>query len=643
MKHFRILTAWIVLLAVTASLLSGCAGTDPSGNEETTAEPETVSEELSESESLPEETEEPATETETEEIPEPEVPSWETLWNPDLFLSNPIPDYCVRDENPALCDTGIRSGGETVPEVHGRYLHIFEQPGDPYKEWVEDEEFSVLVYELKTGEQKAHLTGKYYRLRGGLDNGGVWWVNAEGVLTLCDLSGSVTASLELGELFDGIRDTSYSLFDVSADGKYCAVLLNGNPNVSLFNLETGEKTEIDVGTTEPVSVKADGITLALGCEMESFYVIDRELSGYREVNYPIWELIWTDGSSTLVNHEDHAILHSADGMVCDTQIDCYGSYFREGILSGSTWENDQTAEYFFDLTRGICLGRLAFPAFHYSVVNFSSDGYVVVFLYVPGEDDHRGYSEIRYYLVDLNALSSGYTCQSFQYEEGHLNEMIDARIAELEAKTGIQIRYGGEGNDFQVSNYVGRASLNEVHNYLKVKELAEIFESYPDGMLREAAEAFNGIIVYLCDDLFGVGEGSIPTAGAITTEENGYIIMVYDITGIDGGDSLKNNVHHELSHVFDHKLQTLRLDIDEEWAEMSPAGSYTYSYSDYGDNDRYTIYGITSEVWFVDSYSKTFPTEDRARIMEKMYNLSEEDSGGVFAMYPNLRMKAEKY
>jgi hypothetical protein len=83
------------------------------------------------------------------------------------------------------------------------------------------------------------------------------------------------------------------------------------------------------------------------------------------------------------------------------------------------------------------------------------------------------------------------------------------------------------------------------------------------------------------------------------------------------------------------------------WESATPVpDAYTYSYDDYYDNYKYTIsdgYDDPENVWFTDSYGRTFPTEDRARLFE--YMLTPEDDAGYLDIYSyeNLVYKAKLY
>ena len=93
-------------------------------------------------------------------------------------------------------------------------------------------------------------------------------------------------------------------------------------------------------------------------------------------------------------------------------------------------------------------------------------------------------------------------------------------------------------------------------------------------------------------------------------------VMVLDLTY---GLSLKQHIYHEFSHMIDGRLQfeaNLREDAlysEEAWAAMNPEGfDYQWDYHTVDDSIWWDGY----DAWFIDAYSRTFPKEDRARILE---------------------------
>ena len=104
--------------------------------------------------------------------------------------------------------------------------------------------------------------------------------------------------------------------------------------------------------------------------------------------------------------------------------------------------------------------------------------------------------------------------------------------------------------------------------------------------------------------------------------------MQYIVIDITQTYSLRTNLAHETMHAIDRYLDAVTdYDAYPDWSNYVPGMSvYNYSYKgddgfDYYDS-KYTP-DDSGEVWFIDSYSKTYPTEDRARLFENMFTGSE--------------------
>ena len=80
-------------------------------------------------------------------------------------------------------------------------------------------------------------------------------------------------------------------------------------------------------------------------------------------------------------------------------------------------------------------------------------------------------------------------------------------------------------------------------------------------------------------------------------------------------DAPGKTIHHELFHIFESRVFSTCKAYDN-WHQLNPTGfSYDYNYTDYpAHSDSPLLRGENRA--FIDSYSMTFPREDRARIME---------------------------
>lgn len=150
----------------------------------------------------------------------------------------------------------------------------------------------------------------------------------------------------------------------------------------------------------------------------------------------------------------------------------------------------------------------------------------------------------------------------------------------------------------------------------------------------------NGVKIYLNKKL---GPSDINTqisnpAGYTSKINNDYIIAIDISSG-----NFEQTFCHELMHTIENNMDDLYVESKinflpfYSWGSLNPSKhSYQYSYVEASSYD-YTI-GSEMPVYFVDYYSHTFPTEDRARIFENFCAPTEDN---VLNKYPNLKKKAK--
>lgn len=149
-------------------------------------------------------------------------------------------------------------------------------------------------------------------------------------------------------------------------------------------------------------------------------------------------------------------------------------------------------------------------------------------------------------------------------------------------------------------------------------ELEKALESYPEGYFRQLLYAdIQSIRIELIGGLEKkdiAQDASYTSFVAFAQEKGNYYLVVVDVY-----TAYQHTYYHEFSHITDRRLDwdaQLRpeaLYSDAGWMELQPEGfSFSYSY----DTLPWGVDSGSYDGWFVDSYSCTFPTEDRARIME---------------------------
>ena len=136
-------------------------------------------------------------------------------------------------------------------------------------------------------------------------------------------------------------------------------------------------------------------------------------------------------------------------------------------------------------------------------------------------------------------------------------------------------------------------------------------KQFPDGFFAQLAESAEEGKVHIClvKDIVGSEQGdTLDHAGGVQFWDGAeaYIALVM-------GESLEQRFYHELSHVMDARILSHSV-LYDDWEELNPEG-FTYSYR-YEEPETADDLYFHEEKVFVDTYSMTFPKEDRARIME---------------------------
>ena len=147
--------------------------------------------------------------------------------------------------------------------------------------------------------------------------------------------------------------------------------------------------------------------------------------------------------------------------------------------------------------------------------------------------------------------------------------------------------------------------------------LERALAAYPEGFFEQLLyNRISSIRIELITDLQRKNwpdDVTYTSFAAFAQEMTDHYLLVMDVTS-----GYPRTYYHEFSHIIDKKLAfdtQYREDAlyrEEEWLKLQPEGfEYSYNYENPPEN-------WTDHLdWFADDYSMTFPTEDRARIMEQ--------------------------
>lgn len=174
--------------------------------------------------------------------------------------------------------------------------------------------------------------------------------------------------------------------------------------------------------------------------------------------------------------------------------------------------------------------------------------------------------------------------------------------------------------------------------------LEKALSSYPDDFFQQLNTTETGKLgIYIAGNFSTVGNNNPDHANGVYFYEDGSQYLVLNASNFS---SLESTIYHEISHAIDRYAKIagpgkgLNDYADDVFNQLNPSGfSYDYSYrtnEDKKDLD-FTAASQSGNIYFIDYYSKSFPSEDRARIMENAMH----PQGIDYFQYPGLRKKLE--
>ena len=204
-------------------------------------------------------------------------------------------------------------------------------------------------------------------------------------------------------------------------------------------------------------------------------------------------------------------------------------------------------------------------------------------------------------------------------------DSLTDKASKLEDRYGVRILIG-DNVPAEFSDYTAESCTDNAAIDGSLSVLENVLSLYPDTYFtRLKGGYYRDIAFYLTGALHPLDASSnISNASAFATESNGTMQLAFDLYD----DLSPDTVIHELTHAADYRFAGEDLLNENEWNSMNPEGfSYYYSYINEsgesyetaGSPDNTAVSGCPADdVWFIDPYSKTYPMEDRARLMETL-------------------------
>lgn len=181
----------------------------------------------------------------------------------------------------------------------------------------------------------------------------------------------------------------------------------------------------------------------------------------------------------------------------------------------------------------------------------------------------------------------------------------------LSEQFGLEILIGKEAAAVTPWDY----SFTPEHRYpvllSQLQTLEKCLSRYPKEILTETAAHFDSLNICLVQSITGTaGDTSLSTATGIQFLDgsNAHIVLA-------AGEFMEQALHHEFFHVMETHIFSHSSALDR-WDELNPAG-FSYDLDHSANATRNSGVYLDKETRaFVDTYSMSFPREDRARIFE---------------------------
>lgn len=183
--------------------------------------------------------------------------------------------------------------------------------------------------------------------------------------------------------------------------------------------------------------------------------------------------------------------------------------------------------------------------------------------------------------------------------------------AEIGRKYGIEVLVWEEAAAVEPWDYDFETEYLVPVIQRELELLEERLAQYPGDILPATASHFTSLKICLVRQLTGTAEsGSLDTATGLQfmNGTDAYVVIA-------AGKFSEQALYHELFHAMETHILSESIAFDQ-WEALNPSGfAYDYDYRANAQRDS-GVYLQNETRSFVDTYSMSFPKEDRARIME---------------------------
>ena len=287
----------------------------------------------------------------------------------------------------------------------------------------------------------------------------------------------------------------------------------------------------------------------------------------------------------------------------------------------------------YDLDRDLILAQFTPPdsGAHYDIAALSAAGFLV--LTSTNDDDLK----IRFYLWRYTQLPLDQPAEVAQTTMDAIRRENDTAASSIEKAFGIKVHLRREGLAFGNTTYYGTLCDDELTITEGLIKLEAFLTKLPPKLLKEAlVDDYTRLGFYLTGPILPRGTEGISSAAGLSSDFAGERYIIFDAFD----ESVSTTLAHEFMHLLEDQLEKRDQDTGIStlagFEALSPSGypngGYNYGYHDtdgYQLSDRAFTWEADDaavqplRVWYIDSYSRSYPLEDRARIFEKLFTAGD--------------------
>ena len=271
-------------------------------------------------------------------------------------------------------------------------------------------------------------------------------------------------------------------------------------------------------------------------------------------------------------------------------------------LSDNTFRLDH-----YDLDTGLRCSSLTLPAGYIPLdITQGSPDTVLILTQTPDQDLLLRWDPEKMRLNDGNTYTDRYYTAT---DPDYLGlAQCQAYADQISETYGIEIKIWLEAMEILPREYHVEAEYQVPLILRELTRLEDALSVFPEGFLETTAANFTGLRISLVRSLQGSNGVSAANGVQFFDGTDAHILLT-------PGEKLEQSLYHELYHVMETQIFNESIALDQ-WDTLNPSG-FSYDF-DYGVNARRDGSAYLSEEnrSFIDTYSMSYPKEDRARLLE---------------------------